>query len=95
MQMRYDAGVDALVIELTPDAASACTVQGAPGVSLDFDAEGRLVAVELLEASWHVPRNVLDELGSADGHALAGVATPAVRRSGGLRPTAKRKKRPQ
>ena len=65
MRMRYDIEVDALAVEFRPGATSARTVAVAPGVNVDFDAKGRLVTLELLDASRHVPRQALERLPSA------------------------------
>jgi uncharacterized protein YuzE len=62
IQMTYDGAADALMIELSPDAMSAKTKQVAPGVRLDFDASGRVIGVEILAASFHVPRADLEHL---------------------------------
>jgi len=63
--MRYDREVDALAIDFVPGATSARTVRAAPGVHVDFDAEGGLVAIEVLDASTVLPRAVLVALPSA------------------------------
>jgi excisionase family DNA binding protein len=63
--MRYDAEVDALAIDFVPGAHRVRTAQAAPGVYLDFDARQRLVAIEVLDASTHVPRATLAALPSA------------------------------
>lgn len=65
IELRYDREADALAVEFRPGATSARTVPVAEGVHLDFDNKGRLVAVEVLDASWHVPRKALDVLPSA------------------------------
>ncbi len=63
--IRYDAEVDALAIDLVPSARRVRTVRAAPGVHLDFDARDRLVAIEVLDASTHVPRATLAALPAA------------------------------
>ena len=73
--MMYDASVDALAIELRPEAKSARTVRVTPDVRLDFDAKGRLVTVEVLGASGHVPRSALEAMPDpTDYLTLAGAA---------------------
>ena len=71
----YDASVDALAIELRPEAKSARTVRVTPDVRLDFDAKGRLVTVEVLGASGHVPSSALEAMPDpTDYLTLAGAA---------------------
>ena len=67
MDIRYDPAVDAMAIQFTGGGGKRPrTVVVRPGVHLDFDAEGRLVALELLDASNHVPRAQLLKLASAE-----------------------------
>lgn len=66
--LTYDPAVDALAVELNPRGASARTLQIAPGVNVDFDAQGRVLTLEILDASHHVSRK-----------ALAGLPTGAER----------------
>jgi len=48
----YDPEADALFVRLGPEGAkSARTEEVAPGVMLDFDAAGNLIAVEVLDVS--------------------------------------------
>lgn len=54
VRMRYDQAADALAIELTDAPDSARTVKVSETVRLDFDTKGRLVMVEILDASFHV-----------------------------------------
>lgn len=60
--IEYDREVDALAIELRPKAMSARTVAVTNTVNVDFDAAGRLILVELLDASFHVDRRALETL---------------------------------
>jgi uncharacterized protein YuzE len=65
VRVTYDGSADAAYIYLTAiDAgAVATTVTGdeeAGSVNLGFDAEGRLVGIEVLAASRWLPRNVID-----------------------------------
>lgn len=55
MKTRYDPDTDALYLRLA-DAAIVDSEEVSPGVVLDFDAEGRVVAIEILDASEHVAR---------------------------------------
>jgi len=65
MHTTYDIGADALGITFAEGRRGARTQEVAPGVSLDFDADGRLVGLEVMDASWHMPRAVLERLPSA------------------------------
>lgn len=64
MHIQYDVQVDALTIQLTSGRGRPRTVQVAPGVHLDFDQSNRLIALELLDASHHVPRQTLEQFPS-------------------------------
>lgn len=67
MDMSYDAEVDAAYLSLTKIAAgeavkTVCAVQPpeCPGeINLDFDAEGRLLGLEILAASRVLPPGLL------------------------------------
>jgi uncharacterized protein YuzE len=54
MKIRYDAQVDALYIDLSERHAVDST-EVAPDVILDFDADNRLVGIELLNAKAELP----------------------------------------
>ena len=53
MKTLYDAEADALYVRFA-DASIVESEEVAAGVVLDFDAEGRIVAIELLDASKHL-----------------------------------------
>ena len=53
MKTIYDSEADALYVRFV-DAKVAESEEVSDGVVLDFDAEGRIVAIELLDASKHV-----------------------------------------
>jgi len=53
MKTHYDPEADALYVRFA-DAAIVESEEVTAGVILDFDAEGRIVAIELLEASKHL-----------------------------------------
>jgi uncharacterized protein YuzE len=53
MKTTYDPAADALYVRFA-DAHVIESEEVADGVVLDFDAEGRIVAIELLDASKHV-----------------------------------------
>ncbi len=53
MKATYDARTDTLSVTLT-DASVAESDEGKPGVILDYDEEGNLVSLEILDASKRV-----------------------------------------
>lgn len=53
MKSRYDPTVDALSIRLS-ESSVVESEEVRPGVIIDFDAEGRIVGLEILDASKHV-----------------------------------------
>ena len=53
MKTTYDPEVDALYVRFA-DKPVVESEEVSAGVVLDFDAEGRIVAIELLDASKHV-----------------------------------------
>lgn len=85
-RMRYDASVDALAIELTEGATSARTVKVTESVRLDFDTKGRLITIELLDASFHMDPTALAQLPTAqvlltlrEAEAESGLAASTLR----------------
>ena len=50
MQIEYSADVDALYVYLSK-VDVACTVEPRDGVAVDYDANGKVVGVEILDAS--------------------------------------------
>ena len=59
MQLTYDASVDALQFDLAPGTPVAGTIDWGPGVHLDMDARGRVLGIEVLDASTHFDASVL------------------------------------
>ena len=53
MKMSYDQIADALYVRFA-DTAIIESEEVADGVVLDFDQDGRIVAIELIDASKHV-----------------------------------------
>lgn len=53
MKVRYDPEADALYLRLA-DASVTDSEEVRPGIVLDFDADGRVVAIEILDAREHV-----------------------------------------
>lgn len=54
MKATYDARTDTLSIILMPDARIAESAEDKPGVILDYDEEGNLVSLEIMDASKRV-----------------------------------------
>ena len=54
MKAAYDAKTDTLSIILRPDVAVAESDEDKPGVILDYDEEGNLISLEILDASKRV-----------------------------------------
>ena len=54
MKVSYDSKTDTLSVVLREDVAVAETDEDRPGVILDFDEEGNLIALEILDASRRV-----------------------------------------
>ena len=53
MKSRYDREADALYVQLA-DATIVGSEEVRPGIMLDFDAAGRVVGIEILDASEHM-----------------------------------------
>jgi len=66
MRFTYDDTVDAMAVELVPGANSARTRRIARDVHLDFDSRGRLISVEVLNASAHYDPQELAAMASPE-----------------------------
>ncbi len=54
MKVTYDPRTDTLLVTLRTDTPVAESDEGSPGVILDYDAEGNVVSLEVLDASRRV-----------------------------------------
>ncbi len=54
MKVIYDPGIDTLSIILKKGASIAESDEEKPGIILDYDVEGNLVSLEILDASLRV-----------------------------------------
>ena len=54
MKVRYDQKTDTLTMLLREDVAVAESDEGRPGVILDYDENGNLISIEVLDASRRV-----------------------------------------
>ena len=54
MKVTYDLSTDTLEVTFREGAAVAESAENRPGVILDYDADGSLVSVEVLDASKRV-----------------------------------------
>jgi len=62
MRMTYSPDVDALAIWLAPGATTIGAREIAPDTYADFDREGRLLGIEVLNASAHYDQAELEQL---------------------------------
>jgi excisionase family DNA binding protein len=59
MRLTYDPTVDTLAVELVHGVKSMQTKSMGPDINMDFDARGRLISLEVLNASGHYPADEL------------------------------------
>lgn len=68
MNITYDAEADTAYIKFLDEVDVFRTVPGegeADGVNLDFDEDGKLIGIEILEAKARLPADLLDMADSA------------------------------
>jgi uncharacterized protein YuzE len=64
MRVTYDVETDSAYFHLVDDSEVTRTSSTDEGINLDFDGEGMLVGIEILEAKGKLPPYILD---NADG----------------------------
>jgi uncharacterized protein YuzE len=57
-RMSYDTGSDAAYLRFSAESVIE-SEEVAPGIVLDFDADGRIVAMEVLQAAARLPKDAL------------------------------------
>jgi excisionase family DNA binding protein len=62
MKIEYDKDVDALSISFVDRPRSARTEEVSEGINLDFNSKGKLVAIEILDASRFASQESLNKL---------------------------------
>jgi len=73
MKIEYDPALDLLYIWFAaPGQKAAQTVTVVPGVHADLDAQGRLVGIEVLDASEVLGRRVQFEVGLPTAQVVTG-----------------------
>jgi uncharacterized protein YuzE len=56
MRTSYDPEADAMFVWFGPEGKSADTEEVAPGIMLDFDSDGRVIGIEVLNVSERMAR---------------------------------------
>jgi uncharacterized protein YuzE len=88
MRFTYSEGADALYVELATDRPSVRTQEIVPGVIADLDEAGRVLGLEVLNASHRYPRPELEALEKpVDWLTLAEAAGVAAELGEPLKPT--------
>jgi uncharacterized protein YuzE len=65
MKLSYDPTVDALFVRFS-EAPTLESEEIKPGIILDFDAEGHIVGIEILDVKNQLPASVIAELQAAE-----------------------------
>ncbi len=66
LELTYDAEADASYLylrKLQPNEKVAASLTAGEDVILDLDSENRLVGIEILRASGHLPNDLLEKFG--------------------------------
>ncbi len=58
IRLHYDPATDAAYLRFSTQAVTE-SEEVAPGIVLDFDADGRMVGMEVLSARQHLPQDAL------------------------------------
>lgn len=66
IRIRYDREADALAVQFRDGARSRRTIRVTDTVYVDIDARGRVITVEVIDASAQLPKASLDDLPTAD-----------------------------
>ena len=77
MKLTVDHEADALYLNLTPDQAVE-SEEIAPGIVLDYDAENRVVGIEMLHLSRRAPRTEIEHLVLSGIQPWTGLAATGV-----------------
>ena len=64
MQTTYDRDANAIYVKFS-DAMVAGTEELRPGLIVDFDKEGRIIGIEMLNARMQLPADALASLAAA------------------------------
>ncbi len=73
MKITYDPDVDALYVRFTDEPAEVTTQRLSEDVAVNFDPDGEIVGIEILDASEHVFRSPADR--TVEVRNLASVTT--------------------
>jgi excisionase family DNA binding protein len=65
MKITYDGNVDALSIQFVDRPRSARTKEVGEGINFDYNSRGKLIAIEILDASRFAARDKLEQLPKA------------------------------
>lgn len=78
MRFHYYADTDSLYIDLS-EKESADSVEVAPGIVLDFDAEGNLVGIDIDQASKRIDLSRLEANGLPVGRIMVANQGPSIK----------------
>jgi uncharacterized protein YuzE len=61
MKMHYDPEADAFAVKFAPTGAYVESEEVAPGVTLDFDADGQVIGIEVLDVRKRMAARIVAE----------------------------------